>query len=194
MDIVSKYYDYLVTAQTPPGERQFLKEILARKDGFFQRGEFDVVEHLQSIHKPVVEVAGPTPDGYDLLDIQKIKIFHTNIAAPGQRAESNTEASGWRKHVGSSGDISVQMDGQRMPFSDKSIGGILMKAIVQDVQMNDKILSEAHRVLHDDGLLILEQNSPHIISKALELGFSVVKAKIDLSTILRPYWCVVLKK
>lgn len=194
--IVERYYDFLVTNQAERSERNFLGQILKHKRDIFVPKISSITEYLKNLEKPIIEIGGPTPLGYkqvqtDFLD----HFFVSNLAGPDQKAVGNQDGkNSWLNHVGSSGTTNIQLDGRNMPFAAGSLAGILMKAIVQDEKMNQEIIAEAKRVLIVGGLLVMEQNNPHLVAQALESDFEIVSADISLQTVLKPYWNVVLRK
>jgi SAM-dependent methyltransferase len=46
-------------------------------------------------------------------------------------------------------------DGQTLPFADRSIGNMLLFEVLEHVPYPQKVVAEAWRVLHEDGLLVL---------------------------------------
>ena len=152
-------------------------------------------EYLNRLERPVIEIGGPTLQGFKTINTRDLDEFFTsNLASLEQKVGDNVKTQTWRDHIGSAGEIDFQADGQQLPLASESIGGVLISAVPNDEKLNQKIIDEACRVLVDGGILILEANMPRDVLYALNKGLEPVKWERKLSNFFKPYLNIALRK
>lgn len=143
--------------------------------------DFDALKRLAETKGILLEVAGPTEDGYELVDINKLpkKLFISNIA-PG-KPQFDPETG---KFIGYGGKVDFVEDATKMTFNENSVGAVFCSCIgsinVEGLQQDDirkKTIKEAFRVLEPGGLLIWQGGNEEEFSFARECGFRMVQCK-----------------
>lgn len=195
MSIIDSYINFLTILQAKPEEKNTYRELFKKDITKTKIKNFDTESYLNSLGKPIIEIAGPTPQGFKTIDIKKIKQFFTsNLAKSGQNVSDNPQLGNWRDYVGSSGEIDFQADGQNMPLMSESVGGVLISAILNEKKLNENIIDEANRILVHGGILILEANTPDDVLYAINHGFEVIKYQRKIENFFEPFFNIVLKK
>ena len=123
---------------------------------------FDTYVKINSISKPLIELARPTKQGYHLLDTSglKNKIYTSNIDKfPEMGEEDNKEI------------IDFQADSKHIPLKNNGVGVIFCSYLPYNER--SETISETERVLEDNGLLIWQGGTIEDLQKAYELGFRV---------------------
>lgn len=128
--------------------------------------EFDVSKAIEERKGPFVEIAGPTEDGFELVDVGILdkKLIVTNIE-PGLPLWS---LDGQKFIVG---HVDQQVDATNMPYKGGSIGIILCAAL----NLGEVFFKEAKRVLEPGGLLILDHLGSEYPEQIANLGFKNVR-------------------
>lgn len=97
--------------------------------GNWKKRGFDVEKKLNSVKGKIIEVAGPTPYGYDLVDFEKLeKPVYTSNVFPGmpyfgKKADDGTEI------INYAGKVDFIADATKLPFKDGSIGAVLISCL-----------------------------------------------------------------
>ena len=138
-----------------------------KKERWVKEG-FSLIEEIKKIKKPLIEVGGPTTQGFELVDPEKLdkKVFISNIT-PGCPYYSGGEVLGYI------GKIDFQADAERLPFKDKSLGGLLASCLPNDIR--EKTIREAVRVLDEGGIFVWQGGINEDIELAKSLRLEVME-------------------
>jgi len=130
---------------------------------------FNLKEELEARTGPFIEIAGPTPEGFEFVDYDKLdrKVFISNIGngLPLQDDEKGEIIGHW-------GKVDFQADSQKMPLRQQSVGALFASKMDIDVVIDT--IKEANRILEPGGIFILQGvTKKDIIDLVKELGFEV---------------------
>lgn len=185
--------EYVTTQEDLPQETR--QEVISRIVGQIEKGtekqrnsvghilydfkkydpHFDLTKSLTTLSKPIVEVGGPTNNGFyrESVYADRSKLLISNIT-PGQPIQEFNPESNAMEVVRYEGEVDRQFDATDMPFDDDSIGALYANSF--PVELNPLLIKEAHRVLiKDNGLLILEGLHDDALEYANSLGFELVE-------------------
>lgn len=159
---------------------------------------FDIEEKLKEVNGPYVEVAGPTPGGYDLVDINNL----------GKKLHVSNAFSRLAK-----GKIDFKANAKELPLKNESVGALFvsclggiqrddpeeLKLLEKKVGKNwvsnktakrydelsyqekrklrERALEEAYRSLEDGGILIWQGGEKEDVETAKELNFKIKELK-----------------
>lgn len=104
--------------------------------------DFDLEAELDRVRGPLVEIAGPTPGGYDLVNTQDLKrpLVTSNIkpGLPIGDTDTGEFFTHWLK-------VDFQADSRRLPLKDGSVGALFGNCLSHN--SIEETVSEASRVL-----------------------------------------------
>jgi len=152
----------------------------------WRQENFDIYTTLNSRKGPFIEIAGPTPDNYRMVDMQRLdkKVYSSNKYKglplfSGQTGE----------FIGYSHPVDFQADAQNLPMQDGSVGAIFCsclstlflqegktteQATQETKELHEKAIQESYRVLEKEGLLIWEGGTQNDIEYGRHIGFKIV--------------------
>ena len=134
--------------------------LAAREPGLWRDPDFDLSDTLGSCTRPLIEVGGPTPKGYQLIGRPILRqLLVSNISTEA------VETSWWRKTP----KLDFIADAHALPFAANSIGAVFTSAFgdsrftvdesVEDIGYRAPMIDEATRVLCPDGLLVIQHGN-----------------------------------
>lgn len=139
-------------------------------DDRWQQQDFELLTALQKISGPFIEVGGPSPRGYrlvDLLDVHKAtgkKIMVTNISA-----------EQLRQPVPESMHDAIEIDGvedvRSLPYKENSVGAFFANGL--GFYSTPYLFRYSTRLLEKDGLLVAGYMSGLEVADALHLGLEL---------------------
>ncbi|MFA6994835.1 MAG: hypothetical protein WC249_00270 [Patescibacteria group bacterium] len=178
----------------------------------YHEANFNVEEKLKELKGPLIEAAGPTIRGYELINVNNLdkKIFISNLHDSSRR-----------------GKIDFRGDIRKFPIKDNSVGALFVSAlggsqgdsseefkrlrikVMSDkrdarkkefkkfIELNkiefrklvDEAIREAFRVIEDKGLLIWQDGVKEDIVSAENMGFvtKVIQNNLDRRTIKKSH-------
>ncbi len=144
--------------------------------------DFDALKRLAETKGILLEVAGPTEEGYNLVDIKKLpkKLFITNIT-PG-RPQFDPETG---EFIGYGAKVDFVEDATKMTFNENSVGAVFSSCIgsinvegLEQDGIREKTIKEAYRVLEPGGLLIWQGGNEEEFSIARRCEFRLLQSKV----------------
>lgn len=156
----------------------------------------DVTAALNHTRGPILEVAGPTREGYPMIDPARLKkrVWLSNlfsglplwiresavdrlVSQPGYRRFEGpmpraAERVGMRPPNVLWGRVDLQADGTALPIRPGSVGAILISRL--NGPARNGAMREAYRALEPGGLLIWKSVGAGDLQFALSLGFELV--------------------
>lgn len=101
----------------------------ARALGNWRKEGFDVEEKLNKVNGQIIEVAGPTPDGYDLVNFEKLrKPLYTSNVFPGRPYFRENREDG-STTINYTGKVNFIADATKLPFKNGSIGAVFISCL-----------------------------------------------------------------
>lgn len=157
-------------------QRRFFHRIKSRLGLIHSVGwsedQFDVADALKTIRGPIVEVGGPTPDGFRM-------IHKRMIAESGKQYLTTNVTDGLYQPVGENPtkvakmqSVDIVADIKHLPFADRSMGAVFASCLPMDIRADAML--EARRVLEDGGLLVWQGTFSDDFEVARRVGFEVV--------------------
>jgi len=191
-----EYFNFEKTQEKPitsPEDTEKIVEIdgpilkLEQAGSYKQKG-FDLNRELESAKGPLIEVAGPTEEGFEFIEMSKLpKDISVSNLHPGAPTFDRQTGKFYKYY----GQVDFQADGRNLPLEDKTAGAIFIKAIgnirlpdgnlskkLNDRQLKEEVIKEAYRVLEDEGIFVLEMIEKDFFNYAQKLGFEVKQYKI----------------
>jgi len=145
-------------------------------------GERDWKDHKVNINDivintdgPLIEIGGPTEGGYELIDVDALpkKLIVSNISNNAPIYDSAGELIEYY------GRVDFLADGKNMPIKDDSAAGVFMSGI--PTKNDDKsFIKEAHRVLKNKGLLLIQGMGEINLDYIQQLGFNPLLIRVFL--------------
>ena len=138
------------------------------------KGGFNLHETIQQTTSPLVELGGPTPQGYELVDFDNFpdkQILIINIDPQTVKRDldnRNYSISPEKKRV------DLQADATKLPFEDQSIGVLFASALPIDIHAD--IFRDAVRVLSPGGIMVWEGGREEDINLAKNNGLELVQS------------------
>ena len=122
----------------------------------------------------LIEVGGPTQEGYDLVDINSLnkKLFVSNLTSDVQKWDDREKSA---QHLGK---IDFKADATSLPLKNGSLAGILGSNISEE--RSNEIFIEAKRVLKDNGILVWQGGVIKDLFSIKNLGFDLKQIKIQI--------------
>jgi hypothetical protein len=157
--------------------RNFGSKVVATKDALFgpksvewKKDDFDLLETIKGLNSPVIEVAGPTDRGFELIDESKLdrEVWVSNISPGYPMWNDNTG-----EFIGYFGKVDFQADATTLPFATDSLGGILASCLPSEVR--EDAIKEASRSLKEGGVLVWQGGVASDIKTAEDGGFEAVQ-------------------
>jgi hypothetical protein len=160
------------------------------RDRLWVREGFSVYRTINNLNGPLIELGGPTDEGYKQVDLSKLdkRLFVSNLLPGFPYYDTKTgEFLGYR------GKIDFQADATAIPIKNEGCGALFVSCL--PVEIRKKILSEAYRVLEKGGLLIWQGGIDKDIEIAEKLGFEVMEylKQYDRDSKLY-FWDVIFQK
>ncbi len=146
----------------------------AEGDHILSRPDFDLQQTLNTLTKPALEVAGPTPLleltaridlPYMLLSPYKIGISVPN----GPRIEGVSNELIITNLLDVPGITRSGIDAQNLPFEDRSLSLVFASALPHFPRFSENFVAESHRVLERNGLLVWQWVNQEDVSLAEKL-------------------------
>lgn len=133
---------------------------------------FELANELSSRNGIFIEIAGPTPEGFSLVDYEKLDrpVLTSNIkpGIPLWDDKTGELVTYW-------GKVDFQADSQKLPLRNESVGALFGSCLEQNTI--PKTLKEAARILEPRGILVLQQVMESSLNQIEpmfeELGFKV---------------------
>lgn len=196
MSIIESSWNFLPRLDADKDTWKAYKELFKRKLRSQEDKNFDIASYLNSLAKPIIEIGGPTEAGFVTVEVERLNQFYTsNIAAPNQHWSTNQKTGTWRDAVSNVGPVDFRADGRRLPIATESMGGVLISAMLNDQKLNQNIIKEAQRVLVKGGILVLENNTPHDVLYALNIGFEpVIWKRKSIRDVFTPFSYMAFRK
>lgn len=146
----------------------------------------DIQDLLDNIKGPVVEIGGPTPEGFTLLGALALRL-------PSKPVVTNIENPVTLNPFGDNPttyEVDDVVDVRNMKYGDGSVGMILACAL--PYRLHKSLIAEAARVLESGGLLLIEQAvTADGLEYAQDHGFDVLyQEQIDP----KPYYNIIFQK
>lgn len=138
------------------------------KEGFVAEKE------INKIKSPMVEVAGPTNDGFEpLVDVKKIKqkVHQSNLFRAEQVPEVTPDYQDLSK-------IDFQADATKLPIADNSVGALFVSCLSVDIRKPS--IEEVSRVLEQGGLFIYKAGVKEDFQVMAENGLELEKYQVKL--------------
>ncbi len=151
---------------------------------------FSIEEEIRHRHGPLVEIAGPTDNGFELVDLSKLdkKVFESNIS-PGCPLYDDMTG----EFLCYTGQIDFQSYAQNLPFKESGIGVLFASCLPKDIR--NRTIQEANRVLEDGGLLIWQGGTDEDVESGKKIGLELVEYSKHLCQRTQTYhWNVIFKK
>jgi len=154
--------------------------------GSYRIEDFDIYDELKS--GPLIEVAGPTEDGFDFVDIEKLpgKIFVSNLYPGTPRFKTGNM-------IGYYGLVDFRGDGRSLPVKEGSVGAIFLSCLGRtrgkdgesetekyrlNKELRENVMEEAYKVLKPGGILVFEKTKREDFEFATRLGFELKQYKV----------------
>jgi hypothetical protein len=157
-------------------QRKFIDRIKSRLGlihsvGWAAQG-FDVADAFKKLRGQIVEVGGPTLDGF--------KIVHQKILADSGKQYITTNindglyqmAGGTSEKVVKIKNVDVVADSRQLPFADGSLGAVFASCLPLGIRAETML--EARRVLEDDGLLVWQGTMKDDYEVAQRIGLELL--------------------
>lgn len=145
-----------------------------REEEWLKEG-FDLLGELRKSTLPLVELAGPSPKGYWLVDLQSlgrpVEITNGDL----KWAREDLAARGFDPDEPSL-KIDREVDATNQPYQDSSLGGVFAAHLPEKIRQGT--LKEVARVLSPGGIFVTQGGiSGQEVAKAKELGLEIVQSK-----------------
>lgn len=148
-----------------------LKKKVGRLDALeWKEDAFDLDAALQSVSGPIIEIGGPTFQGYRIVDLNKLRTAGKDVYVTDVR-----ETRG----------IDAQVDGQQMPFANNSIGALFDSALPIEGFDKDVYFREVGRVLENNGLYVTRSTWKGDYERAIGNGLKLRQYEWELSPQIR---------
>lgn len=161
------------------GEKKFgIDKKTGVKTEQWQEEDFDLGKELRVRKGPFVEIAGPTEDGYDRIDLNSLdrKVFQSNVknGSPiyGPEPEENP------KPIGYFGKVDFMADATKLPLADGKVGALFGSCLPREIRA--KAIKEALRILEPGGFFVSQGFWAENIDLAQKLGFRVREYTKDI--------------
>lgn len=173
--------------------REKFEKTGARETIIYKDENFDVYDRLSEVKGPLIEVGGPTDNGYDLVDTSKLdkKIYVSNLFPGAPYFEKG-------KFIGYEGPVDFQADARDLPLKPESVGAIFLKALgevettkdetpaveklAQQKKLREETLAEAAKMLEPGGVLLMETvDELELIEKGEQNGLRLVEQRMSYS-------------
>ena len=125
------------------------KELDLRTVTSWTEADFDVIQAVEDTQGPVIEIGGPTSYRREFLRLAGLDLFTIGLPVYGPK-KTEIFISNIRP-----GYIDFQADGRVLPFRNESIGAIYATSLPSHIIPD--IIMEAHRVLEEGGIFILQR-------------------------------------
>lgn len=172
LDDLGKKIETALQKHSNPKSTFKLSAEAGTQDVQWEREGFSVTESIKQLSGPLIEIAGPTEEGYDLVDFSKLgndkKLFISNLS-PG--CPLYDQMTG--EFLGYAGKLDFQADATKMPIKNEGCGALFASCV--PTQIREKTLAEAHRVLQEGGLFVWQGALDNDIEIAKKSGFEVMK-------------------
>lgn len=148
------------------------------------REKFDVYQSLHERKGAFIEIAGPTEQGYAMVDFARLekKVWESNVYDGTPLYDTQTG-----EFIGYDQKVDFQADVRVLPFADGTIGAIfcshlgtltqkqetLEEGLTQTRDLREHALHEAFRALEKGGLLIWQGGTQHDLHVANHVGFAL---------------------
>ena len=175
-------YAVMPTAENiaPYSSQESKDKVEATLDNLFPRPEwkvddFNLTQHLTDLRGPFIELAGPTPDGYELANFGEIyqatgkKIMVTN-GNPDQLEELKAKMS---ENELKAMEIVGTLDARKLPFKKGSVGAIFSHSI--GYFSSPQLIRQTPDILEQNGLLVAGGFNNLDIAIALNSGLQLVQ-------------------
>lgn len=154
-------------------ETKNLEEI-GQKSGirFWKKEGFNFYDSVKYKDGSFIEIAGPTPDGYNLVDISKLdrKLFTSNLEEELPLFTGGFINPGEKPGRIKSGiKVDFVAKGEEMPLGDQSTGAVFLS----NCPGSPLIYQEVYRILKDDGLFIAQGMGKSDLVQLMMIGFTV---------------------
>ncbi|HKU19122.1 MAG TPA: hypothetical protein VJP80_07725 [Candidatus Saccharimonadales bacterium] len=128
-----------------------------------QLPSFDMQEAMDGLETPILEIGGPTSDGYFFLDNVTLPEppYITNIVLP-----RNPEYASYIDEV---------IDGRRLPFADGSVGAVIMSGLHKFIDPNELGVTLPNNPVERD-ILLARTHDEMLRFAAGKIGIDEVKA------------------
>lgn len=138
------------------------------KEGFVFEDE------LTKSSSPFIEVAGPTPEGFELLDTSKLtkKLLVSNITPGLENWDHSGKESVLLGHQYED-QLDFRADARQLPFAKESVG--LLVTAYPTNGISPSLIIEAHRVIKQGGYLLWEGALDNDVLFLLSHGFEIMK-------------------
>lgn len=156
---------------------------------------FNVYVKMHHLKGPLIEVAGPTKSGYELVDFDTLdrKVMVSNIYQGTPKLGVDNKPEGFY------GRVDFEADARQLPLKDKSAGAIFSSnfGLIQNQDLPPEerlrrsnearidVIKEANRVLKEGGLLIWQGGKAQDVEFAKQHGF-VVRQMIETRNRIKP--------
>lgn len=162
-----------------------------RETVLYEDEKFDIYKKLSEVSGPLIEVAGPSDLGYELVDLKKIdkKIYVSNLFKGAPRFSVDTG-----EFIGYEGLVDFQADGTKLPLKPESVGAIFIKSLgdissieenrtkeqIQDDQqkLRSEAIREAAVALERGGILVFEGTDLGVLDYAQANGLKLKKQRV----------------
>ena len=140
---------------------------------------FDLLEELKKKRGTVIEIGGPTPDGYrlspnvvvDMVDVEDgARVMYIIDRRLGKQIVD--ESTGEIGHMGVHDFIA---DGTQLPIDSKTLSGVFVSCLPLTGNLRERVIIEANRVLKNDGILVLQGGTKEDLDFAKCLGLKLKK-------------------
>lgn len=148
--------DLTIKRQISEKIKDLFRSVFIGKDFIKSKAsKFDLEERLNKIEKPFIEIAGPTPEGYDQSNFSKLnkKVFVSNLF-PGKPRFVDMGRD--KESITYEGKVDFIADGMELPVKDKSLGAIFISGLggsqLKDMSVklgSRKFKESAHKETHN---------------------------------------------
>jgi len=154
------------------------------EENWKKENSFSLTAELNKINGPIIEIGGPTENGFPLAKWDKIKknAYISNVKQGAPTFDSKGNFSHFY------GKVDFQTDAQRLPFSSQSIGAIRADSLPPHIL--EKTIDEAQRVLVKNGILILQGLDSNDVLFITKQNFTLIQYKMKDNN---PYYTVFRK-
>jgi hypothetical protein len=166
------------------------KQGVKTEDGRWTKEGFSIEDEIRDRQGPLIEIAGPTDYGFELVDLSKLdkKVFVSNIS-PGCPLYDDVTG----EFLCYTGQVDFQADAQNLPFRESGIGILFASCLPKEIR--NRTIQEAKRVLEDGGLLVWQGGTDEDIESAKKIGLEPVEYSKHLNQATQTYsWNVIFKK
>lgn len=153
-----------------PGTLETEKQGIKTGDERWTTKGFSIKDEIRNRQGPLIEIAGPTDHGFELVDIYALekRVLQSNIS-PG--CPLYDELTG--EFLCYTGQVDFQADTQNLPLGDGKVGVLFASYLPKEIR--DRTIQEAKRVLEDGGLLVWQGGTTEDIEIAEKAGLKPVK-------------------